>query len=145
MPSTAESPWVVPGIRRGDVTAALFDVAIACELRNQCIVFVPAMDLTGKVLTIWSARAAAALYVCWLVVNLLGKGMAARTVSTLAFSAYLLHVWCAFITYINGATPSLIATQPARLQSCSESSGATDYNRNYCSQPSGWRTARGHG
>jgi hypothetical protein len=103
------------------------------------------MDLTGKVLTIWSARAAAALYVCWLVVNLRGKGMAARIVSTLAFSAYLLHVWCAF-NYLYQWNHAIAyretVRQTAELFGIQWGDGLY---LNYCSQPSGWRTARGHG
>jgi len=54
------------------------------------------MEFTGKDLTIWSARTAALLYVCWILLLFRRQYSPARIVSTLALSVYLLHVWCAF-------------------------------------------------
>jgi len=49
-----------------------------------------------KALTIWSARAAALLYVCGLGLILWRRWRPARLSWTLGLSAYLFHVWCAF-------------------------------------------------
>jgi hypothetical protein len=59
------------------------------------------MEFTGKALTIWSARAAALLYICWIVSAVRGQNRRARIASTLALAAYLGHVWCAF-EYVHG-------------------------------------------
>ena len=54
------------------------------------------MDSAGKELTIWTARVAAALYVCWIAAAIRGQHRFARIASTLALSVYLIHVWGAF-------------------------------------------------
>jgi hypothetical protein len=54
------------------------------------------MEFSGQALTIWTARAAALLYVCWAVLALRRHWRHARLASTAALSVYLLHVWCAF-------------------------------------------------
>ena len=54
------------------------------------------MEFTGKALTIWAARTAALLYVCWILLLFRRQNTSSRIVSTLALAAYLLHVWCAF-------------------------------------------------
>jgi hypothetical protein len=54
------------------------------------------MEFAGKGLTIWSARAALLLYVCWILFVFIRQSRPARIASTLALSAYLFHVWCAF-------------------------------------------------
>jgi hypothetical protein len=50
----------------------------------------------GQALTIWTARAAAALYVIALLTLLRKKWAASRMASTLGVAAYGLHVVCAF-------------------------------------------------
>ena len=69
--------------------------------------------------------------------------MAARIVTTLAFSACLLHVWCAF-NYLYQWSHAIAcrdtARQTAELFGIQWGDGLY---LNYCSQPSDWRTARG--
>ena len=47
-------------------------------------------------MTIWTARIAAALWVCALVWMWRGRWQRARWASTLGVLVYLAHVWCAF-------------------------------------------------
>jgi hypothetical protein len=48
------------------------------------------------VLTVWSARIAAALYVCALALSLRGQLRLSRVVYTAGLVTFLLHVWAAF-------------------------------------------------
>ena len=50
----------------------------------------------GHALTIWTARISAALYVYWVLLLHRRRWTRARLVSTVALSAYVLHVVCSF-------------------------------------------------
>jgi hypothetical protein len=54
------------------------------------------MEFSGQALTIWTARAAGLLYICWVVLTLGRQQRRARLASTAALLVYLVHVWCAF-------------------------------------------------
>ena len=51
---------------------------------------------TGQAITIWTARAAAAVYTCGLLLLIRKAHRRARSAMTIALIAYLVHVFCAF-------------------------------------------------
>jgi hypothetical protein len=67
----------------------------------------------GQAVTIWTARAAAALYVVSLALLLRGQSTASRLASTFGLVTYLLHVGCAF-HFFYGWSHSIAYRETAR-------------------------------
>ena len=64
-------------------------------------------------MTVWTARVAAALYVCSLVWMLRGQWSRARWASAAGLAAYLAHVWCAF-AFVYGWSHAVAYRETAR-------------------------------
>jgi hypothetical protein len=67
----------------------------------------------GQAMTVWTARAAAALFVVMVVLLARGHPQRARVASTLGLAAYLVHVWTAF-TYFYGWSHDVAYRETAR-------------------------------